>query len=85
MYLGKNMLDYWWRFLCWPEEPDESRLVFFLLEWDLLSFDLEECEPFEVLLLPEVSSLASLLATFKGDSSSEVELSGELVLVLIGL
>ena len=37
------------------------------------------------MLLPEVSSLASLLATFIGDSSSEVELSGELVLVLKGL
>jgi hypothetical protein len=34
-------------------------------------------EPFEVLLLPEVSSSASLLVTFLGDSSSEVELFGE--------
>jgi hypothetical protein len=46
---------------------------------------LEWCESFEERLLPEVSSLASLLATFIGDSSSEVELIGELDLVLMGL
>ena len=57
----------------------------FLFEWERLSFCLDLCEPLEEVLVPEVSRIASRSATFLGESSSDVELSVELSLVLIGL
>jgi hypothetical protein len=60
-------------------------LSLFLFEWERLSFGQDLWEPLEVLLVPEVFNSASLSATFLDESSSEVELSVEVSLVLIGL
>ena len=57
----------------------------FLLERLLLSFCLERCDPLEELLVPEVSSLASLFDTFLAELSSEPELSEDVARLLRGL
>ena len=60
-------------------------LSFFLLEWLLLFFSLERCEPLEELLVPEVSRRASLFDTLLAELLSEPELSVDVARLLKGL
>jgi hypothetical protein len=55
------------------------------LEWPLLSLSLERWDPLEEVLVPDVSSKASLFDTLEAELSSEPELSVEVALLLKGL
>ena len=73
--------------MCWFAELDELllSLSLFLFVEVCLSFVLDLCEPLDDILDPEVSKRASLFATFWGEPSSVVSLSGGEPLRLTGL